>query len=54
MRNKYNIPSLNNFLVCFDKQNNYICLSEINNSKKQTRPQFNKNKLIIQETFFTN
>lgn len=45
MRNRYNISVLNNFLVCFDKQNNYLCLSEIIiNSKKQMSSQFNKNK----------
>ena len=36
MRNRYNKPKLNNFSVCFDKQNNFSLFVINNNSEKQT------------------
>lgn len=55
MRNKYSTPELNNFSVCFDKQNNFRMFVKNKSTLKNKRVlKDNKNKFKVQETFFTN
>tara|TARA_Y100001972_G_scaffold75326_2_gene91566 strand:- start:1141 stop:1308 length:168 start_codon:yes stop_codon:yes gene_type:complete len=55
MVNKHNTPELNNFSVCFDKQNNFRMFVKNKVTLKNKRVlKDNKNKLQVQETFFTN